>query len=166
MNSEPRDTLLLFVREELGLAHPSEFISWATAALVAGFDSPSLRLLAGLDLSVRSEVRKEEVDKLHQQALREIGISPPSRDVLLRWHLRSLAAKICNGKLKIREGLDLIHREVVGPLNHADDVRSWCLLRGAWNPDESRPYTESELEARVMRAATKLLSSTDDSGQT
>ncbi len=120
-------------------------------------------LLAGLDLSVPSEVRKDEVDGLHQQALREIGVSTPSRDVVLRWHLRVLAARICNGKLKPHEGIDQIHREVVNPLNHAADVRAWCMLWGGWNADEGRPSTDSELEAKAFRVAMELLSAPDDS---
>jgi hypothetical protein len=57
----------------LGTLYVETIPSWATDALLAGYDSPSLRQLAGTDV-----VDHQEIRDLFQDSLRELGVSLPS----------------------------------------------------------------------------------------
>ena len=117
-------TVELLVRDADGTATGGEFVEWAVQALVEGLDSPALRTLAGLRDASRFEAKA-----LFDRAANELGLAmPATRDALLRAYLRILAGEIVDGTREPGDALDVIHRDVLGPLNHPSDLMAWCFL--------------------------------------
>lgn len=152
MRAEPAGTRTVLIREGEGWASSHELADWAAGALADGFDTPTLRILAGADLPERSEVRHAEVSLQFRQALDELGLEVPPRETTLRWHLESLARKILSGELTPRQGIDQIHREIVTPLKHPEDMRTWCYLWSGLSAD-GKSYFPEEQPPHVIRQA-------------
>jgi hypothetical protein len=69
------DTLLL--NHLTGTARPKEYIEWALERLSEGFDSPSLRILAGLNI----RFERHEVEPYFKKTCKELKIeTPPEAD--------------------------------------------------------------------------------------
>ncbi len=71
------DTLLL--NRALGMGSREQCVEWAVDQMVAGADTPSLRILAGLN----PQVDLDEVEEFFQKTAQEMGIQDamPSRDL-------------------------------------------------------------------------------------
>jgi hypothetical protein len=124
--TEPEDTLEKVVEVVLGQTTGKGLAVWATAALASGFDSLSLRILAGLDLA---PVSMHEAEPIFWRSLEELGIQHDRRpESLLRRYARDVAEKILSGRVPVQQGLDLIHGRVVSPLEHSWDLMPWCYL--------------------------------------
>jgi len=63
-------------RHVLGRAQTGDYIDWAVDAMVAGFDSPNLRMLAGLDRFVSPF----EAEEHFKRARRELNLPEPNRE--------------------------------------------------------------------------------------
>jgi hypothetical protein len=115
----------LLVRDAAGVSTGDDFVEWAVRALVEGFDSPGVRWLAGFAGAARFEAKA-----VFDRVVGELSLAvPATRDALLRAYLAVLAGDIVNGTRHPGEALDVIHREVIGPLNHPADLMEWCY---AW----------------------------------
>ena len=126
----PRGSIELLASAEAGRAVGGDYVQWATAALVEGFDSPALRQLAGLESTSGFDARP-----LFDQAVQELDLRlPATRADLLRTYLRVLARQAVDGTLSPDQLLEIVHREVVGPLNHPGDLDAWCFLWEALDP--------------------------------
>ncbi|MCX4750734.1 hypothetical protein OG455_35405 [Kitasatospora sp. NBC_01287] len=148
----------LAVDRGLGL-HPGsdQLIRFGLDALLAGVDSPSLPLLAGLG-------RNEEPQALDlfDQVLDELGLAYPrpvgatfaaDRRALADW----LAARIVEGVLEPARGADLI-REVAVELGHPEALAPMVRWALTWDVrDEEWDYTHEELSEGVVLAARDLL---------
>jgi hypothetical protein len=104
----------------------AEAARWAKDALLRGLDTPALRVLAG----VHEGCRQDELEGDLRRAATEIGISWSGQDVaeLRRALLCDLAAEILAEDAPIGPLLDRIHREILVPLGHPEDLRAWCWL--------------------------------------
>ena len=120
----PSGTVPLLVRDASGVSTGDDFIDWAVQALVEGFDSPELRRLAGLAGASRFEAKA-----VYDRVAAELRLPvPATRDALLRAYLAVLAGDMANGTRPPGEALDVIHREVIAPLNHPSDLMEWCYV--------------------------------------
>lgn len=130
----PRDTLaLLAMRAQKGVA-AQDYVNWAVNALVEGFDSPSLAVLAGLGYDTTSQIEAPDyfLRTVKELALpipdcelaignwystdsfyRKLGLSLPDEKTLLSQHLEELAEQIKEGVIDPVAGLDRIYHEVV-----------------------------------------------------
>lgn len=130
----PRDTLaLLAMRAQKGVA-VQDYVNWAVNALVDGFDSPSLSILAGLGYDITSQIEAPDyfLKTVKELALpipdcelaignwqwtnsfyRNLGLSLPDEKTLLSQHLDELAEQIKEGVIDPVAGLDRIYHEVV-----------------------------------------------------
>ena len=130
----PRDTLaLLAMRAQKGVA-VQDYVNWAVNALVDGFDSPSLAILAGLGYDITSEIEAPDyfLKTVKELALpipdcelaignwywtnslyRKLGLSLPDEKTLLGQHLDEIAEQIKEGVIDPVVGLDRIYNEVV-----------------------------------------------------
>ena len=126
----PTGTIELLVRDGAGASTGDHFVGWAVQALVEGFDSPALRQLAGSQGSSRSEARP-----LFDRAVRELGLPvPATTDALLRAYLDCVADDIVNERRQPAQALDVIHKDVLGPLNHPEDLMAWCYVWEGLDP--------------------------------
>ena len=94
-------------------------VAWAVEMLLMGFDTPSLRCLAGLDLE--GTIDSWEAAGLVRAVLDELGMAMPGKEEICRGYLRELAADIVEGRKDPDAAIDEIHSEVVYPLGHPDE---------------------------------------------
>ena len=149
----PSRTLEVGLLLQLGAAfeRPATEVEWAVTALTEGFDSPSLRILAGADLD--GSPSPFETSPLFRAALTELGILLPELEVLARLYVREVARQVVGGTLEPRTAADLVHRRVVTPLEHPTDLMSWCYVWKGNSVDCSRPLDDEELEHEIHRLA-------------
>jgi hypothetical protein len=146
--TEPAGTIELLIGNANGSATGDDVVRWAMNALTAGFDSPTLRRLAG-----EQSPRQPEAIAMFERAMQELGLKEPeSNDALRREFLRIVAADIVNGARAPLAALDLIHQEVINPLRHPDDLMAWCYL---WEGND--PKTFASLEDEAIEEATRAL---------
>ena len=132
---------------------------WAIAALESGFDTPSLRILAGMSLDRASSLF--EVRPHLDGALSELDLpARASRDEILRAYARVLAEELLAGVRPVDATLEAMHDAVVSPLNHADDLMGWCYLRDGLTPAPDGTFasvTGPELERATRLFAARWL---------
>jgi hypothetical protein len=144
--------ILLFRDEPFG----NRAAEWATAALTAGFDSPALRTLAGLD--VEGQVHSADARPLLQAALLELGAPPPVFEEAARQYLRDVASAVVSTELAPQLAADLVHRRVVDPLNHPEDLMPWCYVWEGNAADCSRQLEPEEFDAEIVKVAEQFCS--------
>jgi hypothetical protein len=159
----PRGTLALIVEGKVG----QDYVEWAVDALMDDFDSPSLGILAGLDLGdpvSQYPVSREEAHGYFRKVIHELALlspedeqalSLPDPEVVLRWHLCELAEQIRDGVLDPVTGIDRIHAEVVSPLDHAEDVKPWCYLGDTAMSDRRTGRYAKEYARAIIDYATQ-----------
>jgi hypothetical protein len=160
MSPTPRRTAELLARDLGGKCRAAELITWAVEALSDGFDTESLRRLAGMDLgNPRHELSAFEASQVFRTApaLREIGLGIPSLEEALRAYAKSLAADLWNGNLTPQNAIERMHRDVLGPLSHPRDLMAWCYLWEGLDPVTLRPLSPNELEQAIRTEARSLL---------
>ena len=121
--SEPPGTRRLLADLCLERVNGPDTCRWALSALEAGFDTPSLRILAGM--SCDSALPLAEVRPYLDTALSELNLDVSSRGEVLREYARAVAEELVAGTRAIEPSLDEIHRAVVSPLNHPADLLGW-----------------------------------------
>lgn len=131
---------------------------WALSALEAGFDTPSLRILAGMALDHRT--RFFEVRPSLEAALGELDLpASPNRDEVLREYARVLAEELLAGVRPVEATLEIIHGSVVSPLCHPEDLRGWCYLWEGLAPEGATcGLTGPDLERATRDFAARWLS--------
>lgn len=126
----------------------------ATELLVAGVDSPALRIAAGV---LPSEPRNARDAFL--AALNELGVTLPDRQSAFLQLARAKAREICDGKCSPYEGSRWIWRHTVWQLEPCPDSVSFFLgLASTW---EDYPNLRPEVEADMREAARSLAGETD-----
>lgn len=105
----------------------TDYIDWAVDALVDGFDTPHLRVLAGLDCEDTGSMW--DAWAYFDRCIRELKLDIPSdAGSLLRAYLSDLVSQIAFGEADPSKALDRIHERVVSPLQHPQDLMGWCYL--------------------------------------
>ncbi|MFD4143111.1 hypothetical protein [Streptomyces sp. NPDC058572] len=126
-------------------------------ALMAGVESPSLAMLAGL---LRSE--EPEASALFDQVLEELGLlfQPPVDPRAAKWALAYwIAGQIVDGSLDPAIGTHLIWADVAYDLNYPGDLQalvSCAINLDDW--DESWGVSVEALKEEAIEAAERLLS--------
>lgn len=92
----------------LGVLSSHELTQIACEALGAGFDSDSMRMLAGL-----TNAQESEAEQLFEKSLRELGRPVLSQDGALRIYIRFISQEIINGDLSPEEGARDIWRTLI-----------------------------------------------------
>jgi hypothetical protein len=150
MNSVVEDSLIDLLVDRLdGRASSAAMVAWATAALVAGEDTPSLVVLAGLDGNTSVFETTPWLDK----ALLELNVgSPPPAD-LRRAFVGMVSRALLAGRMTAPEALDRIHQRAVSPLEHPDDLKAWCFVWENLHPEDYRTLAPNDVEREAGRLA-------------
>lgn len=125
-------------------------------ALIAGVESPSLAMLAGL---LRSE--EPEAPALFDQVLEELGLffHPPADPRAAKWAMAYwVAGQIADGTLDPATGTHLIWADTAHDLGYPEDLES--LVHCAHNLDgweESWGVSLEELNREAVEAAKQFL---------
>src|SRR5689334_24211873 len=122
----PSTSTLLLVKKINGSVTGNDYVNWAIEALTEELDSPSLPILASLDMG--NDFSLGEAEKIFNKIVAELEWSIPDDETVLRSHLITLVADIQNGAIDPEKGVKRIHQEVVSPLMHPEDLRDWCTL--------------------------------------
>ncbi|MER6098487.1 hypothetical protein ABT154_22040 [Streptomyces sp. NPDC001728] len=125
-------------------------------ALLAGVDTPSLALLAGL---LRSE--EPEARELFDKVLDELGLlyRPPADPRAARWDMAYwIAGQIVDRTLDPAEGAQLIWAEVASDLGHPQDLRP-LVAYGLLLEDRTEEGNVSleSLQAETIEEAARFL---------
>ncbi|MEU4099114.1 hypothetical protein AB0F16_00425 [Streptomyces tanashiensis] len=126
-------------------------------ALIAGVESPSLAMLAGL---LRSE--EPEAPALFDQVLEELGMlfRPPADPRAAKWALACwIAGQIADGSMEPATGTHLIWADVAYDLGYPEELKP--LVRCAHDLDgweESWGVSLEELNREAVEAAKQFLS--------
>ncbi|MER5890766.1 hypothetical protein ABT160_43690 [Streptomyces sp. NPDC001941] len=126
-------------------------------ALLAGVESPSLAMLAGL---LRSE--EPEAPELFDRVLEELGLAfhPPADPLAAKWAMASwIAGQIADGSLDPAAGTLLIWVEIAEDLGYPGDLE--LLVHCANNLEcweESWGVSREELNREAVEAAEQFLS--------
>lgn len=140
---------LALARLVIGSQPPEDLPDLATAAMVNGLDSPSLRQLAGTSRRDYQDARD-----LFLSAVDELGITQPTPD-LARWHLvRHWATEMVEGRLSAIKGSRLIWWEAWEHLGRPDSLTAFVGLASEWEDDEVH---RSQYEADMLDEARRLL---------
>lgn len=106
---------------------PSDCVKWAEAALNENFDSPSLRILAGLC----DPLNFFEVKDYAEAALSELGIEIPCGSRVVSAYAKDIADDIINNPETIRLSLKKLFELCIAH-DYQDDIYDFYLLHCAW----------------------------------
>lgn len=135
----------------------SEYVDWAFTCLEEGFDSKSLRLLAGFD---KNHPYKADFDELFRLALKELGWRYLTDKEVLLNYAKSLAKQILSGDIDPVEGVERVNSIYI-QLGFPEELEYWRYLADGnssewedttWIPGVYKYNHEKWLEA-VMREA-------------
>ncbi len=121
-----------------------DLVDVAVQALVDGWDSPSLRSLAGL-----IEVDQRDAPELFARALVEVGLPPLSKHEALWEFIYQAAEQLARGERDVREGLRAISRSW-SYLGCPDSLALLMHLADEWETwSTQRPRIEADLRAAI-----------------
>lgn len=150
MNTTTADDLIvLLVQRVANVASSASIVDWATNALVAGEETPSLVVLAGLDRGSSVFETTPWLDR----ALVELNVHPLAPADLRRAYVGVVSRAFLDGRITLQEALDNIHQDAVSPLGHPPDLASWCYVWEGLNPRDFSPLTGANLDAEARKLA-------------
>jgi hypothetical protein len=141
-------------------ARPDELIRLGLSALLAGVDTPSLRMLAGLGRNEEREARD-----LFAAVIDELNLSAqiPGDETEALWLLaRQSAANIVNGTIDPLKGADIIWKDFIEPLDYPPALMPFPnAIVAAYDPEPDRAPLD-QIKADIVRAAADLIDADDD----
>ena len=96
----------IFWKRALYQLPAGDYVDWAGEMLVQGHDSPSLRILAGLQRLASTF----EAEDYFLRSVRELGLSIPDPETAVRAYACEIARQIVDGRLTGREGVRELYR--------------------------------------------------------
>lgn len=147
MNTEKLE--IISSKVALGLILPEDLPEAALAALEDGFDSPSLRILAGL-----TKAESSEAWQLFNQTLAELNLLIPSKRDAVILLARKSAEQILNGKTNPYEGAKQIWElSLHVPGEKISEFDTFIYAISEW---EDRPEERQIFEAGIIAGAKEL----------
>ena len=98
----PSHTLETAAAHNLGMQDAKSWVDWATQALVEGFDSSNLRILAGLT----PPYDELEVGRLSRSALAALGVTPLSEHQAVVAFTAAILQRMLSGQMHRRDALE------------------------------------------------------------
>lgn len=86
--------------------HANDYVDWAGEMLVQGYDSYSLRILAGLERLASTF----EAEEYFLRSAKELGLSIPDSGTAVRAYACEIAQQIVDGRLTGQEGVRELYR--------------------------------------------------------
>ncbi|MFD9569315.1 hypothetical protein ACFWBI_05670 [Streptomyces sp. NPDC059982] len=157
----PDDALKQFshiARERAFCSHvgSDRLIQTGLDALIAGVESPSLAMLAGL---LRTE--EPEAPALFDQVLEELGLvfQPPADPRAAKWAMAHwVAGQIADGTLAPATGTHIIWADIAYDLGYPDDLEPLVSCARSWDDcQESWGIPFEELNEEAVEAAKQFL---------
>lgn len=131
----------IFLCEQTGLIPPHELPDFATELLVLGYDTPSLRDLAGLPKGDRSDAADMWNAVRDELSVRHEGAEDAAKFLLKYW-----AREIVEGRIDVLLGSRLMYRVGWFPLGQPTELNELVNLLDVWDEmPQLRERTASEL---------------------
>ncbi len=148
------DPATVFAEWTLGRI-PGEKLSLIASALLAdGFDTPTLRVLAGS----YSEQLDGKGPELLSAAMGELGIAQPSCEEAALIVARRVAKRLIDGELRVRDACADIASLSLGCDNRTERLTDFFFLLDEWELAASGELgTLAQTEADIREAAARLL---------
>lgn len=148
--------LRIVAKRKNGAATANEVITWAETALNRGLDSPSLRILAGLE----SPPNEFEVDLYFQRSLDELKFPKEDKEFYLLSYLKILASDLITEKVDLRAGSDSLYR-LACSCEH-ELLVMWQIIPDDFDLADEGYKSDAEVRERVMEDARNLLSKIEE----
>lgn len=129
-----------------GKSASSTLVDWATDQLVAGKDSPALRILAGLGRADSREVRD-----YFPKALAELGIPFPNKDDCLIYYCGDVARDVIKNSISPLKAFGVLW-QITDELNYPDELCCWRRLEGDLDVMEYQGAPVAHREMAVRQA--------------
>jgi hypothetical protein len=139
----------IFLCEQTGRIPPHELPDFATELLVLGYDSPTLRELAGLPKGDRTESAN-----MWKAARSELGVRDEDDEDAARFLLRYWAQEIVEGRIDVLTGSRLMYREGWFPLGQPTELHGLVNLLDDW---EDMPQRCGQIVSELVDFARQLL---------
>jgi len=107
----------------LGLSPLKNWVDWATEAILAGYDSESLRILAGLE----PPFDDQEINRLSKRAFNELNIIPLTKENSIPHFIAPIFRQLSNGELTRKDAL-LKLKDLCLVTNYAKPLMDFYLL--------------------------------------
>lgn len=156
------DPATVFAEWTLGRI-PGERLSLIASALLAdGFDTPTLRVLAGTP--------SEDLDgkglELLSAAMSELGIGQLNREEAALIAARGVAKRLIDGELRVRDACADIASLSLGCDNSTETLTDFFFLLDEWELAASGELGSlTQVEADIREAASRLREASGESGR-
>ena len=107
----------------LGLNCLQDLVDWAVNAIVVGFDSPSLRVLAGL----QAPFDNQEVDRLFSRVFSELDIISLTKGNCIPFYIAPIVRQTIEGKIQQRDALKKL-KDLCLATNYEKPLMDFYLL--------------------------------------
>ncbi|MBT8162957.1 MULTISPECIES: hypothetical protein [Arthrobacter] len=141
----------IFLREQTGLILPHELPDFATDLLVLGYDSPSLRELAGLPQGDRADAAD-----LWKGVRGELGIPTESEEEAAVYLLGYWARETTRGRIDVVAGSKLMYEAAWFPLGQPKELNELVYLLDIW---DEMPHRREQTAAKLLAFARTLAGS-------
>jgi hypothetical protein len=140
----------------MGSAGTSDYVDWALSELLAGSDTPNLRILAGLP----RPPYWLDVEHYFEGTLADLGLTLPEPRSYLRQYAREIARAIVSGEtLPVDGGYELY--QIWQVLDYPASLRNWLYLMDGLDPETFGELEDAELETAIRGEAKRLLECPD-----
>jgi hypothetical protein len=119
-------TKAIFGKRAVQNIFAEDYIDWAGEMLVQGYDSPRLRILAGLD----RQGSVFEVEEYFLHSINELTIIEPESKAAVRAYACEIAQQIINGQLTAQQGVRALY-QVYRNTEYDSDYVIWLELDDA-----------------------------------
>jgi hypothetical protein len=99
-------TKLIFGKRALDKAHAEDYIDWAGEMLVQDYDSPSLRILAGLN----RQNNTFEAQDYFSRCVKELRLNEPEPEAAVREYACEIAQQIIDEQITAQEGVRALYQ--------------------------------------------------------
>lgn len=148
-----RQLVAALTRRAFGWDTGDTIVDWAVAALLAGWNSPSLAILAGLS----PRANEFEVDRHLADALSDLGVEVPDKAGMVRLYAVLIAEDIVSGATSPKDGcLEL--SKVCVEMDNSRSLVDFLGLDDALALAESRAWgTIDEVNQDIIASAKQLV---------
>ena len=116
----------IFGKKALQQLSSGDYVDWAGEMLVQGYDSRSLRILAGLDRFVSTF----EAEDYFVRAITELNLTLPDSDTAIRAYACAIARQIIEEKITAKDGVRALFKICIAA-EYARDFIIWLELDDA-----------------------------------
>lgn len=139
----------IFLSEQTGLIPPHELPDFATELLVLGYDSPSLRQVAGLPTGDRADAAD-----LWSDVRDELGIRHENKKEAAKFLLRYWAEETAEQRIDVLAGSRLMYQVAWFPLGQPSQLNELLYLLDVW---DEMPQDREQTAADLLHFAQHLV---------